>query len=123
MPVKSVYAASKRFMLDFSLALGQEVAGSGVKVMVLCPAGLPTCERSINGIRRQGLAGVLTTGDAGRVAARSLDLLNAGSRLYIPGAFNRFLVFLSRLVPPTLVAAFIWRRWQRIHGRAPETRF
>ena len=29
MPYKATYAASKRFLLDFSLALGEELAGQG----------------------------------------------------------------------------------------------
>ncbi len=57
MPVKATYAASKRFLLDFSLALREELRAVGATVTVLCPAGLPTCERSIRGIEAQGWIG------------------------------------------------------------------
>ena len=55
MPVKATYAASKRFLLDFSLALREEVRELGATVTVLCPAGLPTTPRMHPGHRSPGL--------------------------------------------------------------------
>ena len=40
MPLKATYAASKRFLFDFSIALAQELEGQDVRVMALCPGGL-----------------------------------------------------------------------------------
>jgi NADP-dependent 3-hydroxy acid dehydrogenase YdfG len=59
MPVKATYAASKRFLLDFSLALRNEVRGLGATVTVLCPAGLPTTPGCVQAIEAQGMMGYL----------------------------------------------------------------
>jgi short-subunit dehydrogenase len=65
MPVKATYAASKRFLLDFSIALGEELRPQGITVTILCPAGMPTNASCIQGIEAQGIMGQLTTQDTG----------------------------------------------------------
>jgi short-subunit dehydrogenase len=115
MPVKATYAASKRFLLDFSLALKAEVEGLGATVTVLCPAGLPTTDECIEAIEAQGLMGHLTTQNIGLVAARTLDHALKGHAVYVPGLLNQSLLALSRLVPSTGIARLIGRRWQAAH--------
>jgi len=97
MPYKATYAASKRFLLDFSLALREELRGQGVTVTTVCPAGMPTTPECIAAIEAQGLMGQLTTLNTGSVAARTLDAAVAGRPVYIPGALNRFLCALDSL--------------------------
>ncbi|MGE5529066.1 MAG: hypothetical protein ACM3X6_07985 [Patescibacteria group bacterium] len=55
----------------------------------------------------------MTTKNVGYVAARTLDWALAGRAVYIPGAINLFLSRLGGLVPPSLAAAFIGRRWRK----------
>lgn len=112
MPVKAVYAASKRFLLDFSLALRSELKESDVTVTALCPAGMPTNLPVIAAIERQGFAGRLTTRNVGYVASRTIDRALAGRAVYIPGAINLVLRYLSAMVPRSVVAAFLNRRWR-----------
>ncbi len=112
MPVKATYAASKRFLLDFSLALREEVRPIGATVTVLCPAGLPTTRECIEGIEAQGWIGQLTTQDVGSVANATLDCALAGRAVYIPGWINRVLQALGSLLPSSLVAALIGSRWK-----------
>ncbi len=54
MPLKATYAASKRFLYDFSIALGEELKAKHVSVLSLCPGGLPTTEEAIRCIQVQG---------------------------------------------------------------------
>ncbi len=117
MPVKATYAATKRFLLDFSLALREEVRGLGVSVTVLCPAGMPTNAECIRAIEAQGLAGQITTLDVGRVANQTLDAALAGKAVVIPGGVNRALRVLGGMVPPPLVAALINSRWNAVHHK------
>jgi short-subunit dehydrogenase len=117
MPVKATYAASKRFLLDFSLALKAEVESLGATVTVLCPAGLPTNDVCIEAIEAQGLMGHLTTQNIGAVAANTLDHALKGHAIYVPGFLNQTLLALSRLVPPVGVARMIGRRWKAAHRR------
>lgn len=112
MPLKATYAASKRFLLDFSLALREELRQDNATVTVLCPAGMPTCERSIRGIESQGLIGQLTTQNIGAVVARTVDHALRGDAVYIPGALPRLLLLFGSLLPPVVLARLIGLRWR-----------
>lgn len=120
MPLKAVYAASKRFLLDFSRAMRQELRGDGVNVLALCPAGLATKPDTIQSIESQGWMGQLTTMQLGMVAARTIDRALAGRSVYIPGWVNRCLRRLSSLMPEDLVAWMIWRRWSKTRQLAAQ---
>ncbi|MBN1400143.1 MAG: hypothetical protein JXA74_04855, partial [Anaerolineae bacterium] len=115
--VKAVYAASKRFLLDWSLALHAELRDSGVTVTALCPAGLPTNPSCVEGIAAQGLMGRLTTLNVGDVAAGALDRALAGRPRYIPGAVNQALRALGALAPRPWVAHLLNRRWRQARAR------
>jgi short-subunit dehydrogenase len=118
MPFKAVYAASKRFLLDWSLALNEELRHQRVAVTVLCPAGLPTYPATMRVIEAQGLMGRITTMNVGDVAAMTLDQALAGRRVVIPGLVNRVLRLLGRIAPPALAAALINRRWRKSHAKS-----
>ena len=112
MPVKATYAASKRFLLDFSLALREEVRELGATVTVLCPAGLPTSSGCIQAIEAQGWVGHITTEDIGRVADQTLDAALRGKAVVIPGLVNRIVQSLGSLAPTSLAVSLIGRRWK-----------
>lgn len=117
MPVKATYAASKRFLLDFSRALREEIRETGGSVTVLCPAGLPTTESAIRAISAQGFMGKITTKDIGYVAARTIDYALKGRLIYIPGIVNRLLRFLGAFIPATAVSRLINYRWKAAHRK------
>lgn len=125
MPYKATYAASKRFLLDFSLALREELAADGVTVTALCPAGLPTTPECLAAIAAQGWPGQITTQNIGSVAAGTLDVALRGKAIYVPGVLNRLLRALGGVVPPALVARLVGRRWQaaREQRRQPAGEF
>lgn len=123
MPIKAVYAASKRFLLDLSLALRQELRDAGVTVTALCPAGMPTNASCIRGIMAQGLMGQLTTVGVGAVAAQAIDAALAGRAVCIPGALNQALRLCGALIPAPLLAALIGARWRRAHQLPPDERY
>jgi len=117
MPLKATYAASKRFLLDFSLAMREELRPLGVTVTALCPAGLPTTSECIRAIEAQGLMGQLTTQDTGSVAALTLDAALKGKALVIPGLINQTLWFFGQLIPPQWIARLVSSRWQTAHQK------
>jgi uncharacterized protein len=117
MPVKATYAASKRFLLDFSLALREEVHDLGATVTVLCPAGLPTTPECIQGIEAQGWVGQLTTQNVGRVAHQTINAALAGRAVVIPGFANRMLQLLGGLVPRRVLVTLLGRRWKSARAR------
>jgi short-subunit dehydrogenase len=112
MPEKAMYAASKRFLLDFSLALREEIRHFGGTVTALCPAGLPTTEGSIRGIDAQGFVGRITTKNVGYVAAKTVDKALKGQAVYIPGFINQVLKFAGSLISPIIIARLIGKRWE-----------
>ncbi|GAB4472297.1 MAG: hypothetical protein Kow00124_10170 [Anaerolineae bacterium] len=118
MPVKAVYAASKRFLLDWSLALREELRGADATVMALCPAGMPTNPACIRAIDAQGFMGRITTMNVGDVAAAAVNHALVGRALYIPGAVNRALRLLGGLMPAPAAAGLIGRRWMQSHQQA-----
>jgi short-subunit dehydrogenase len=122
MPVKATYAASKRFLLDFSLALREELRPMGVTVTALCPAGLPTTPACVEAIEAQGLLGLLTTQNVGAVAAQAIDAALRGRALVIPGLLNRAMQVLGGLLPPTLVARLVNSRWNAAHQKREQKR-
>ncbi len=117
MPVKATYAASKRFLLDWSLALREELRGLGVTVTALCPAGMPTTPECVAAIEAQGWMGQITTCDTGRAAAQAVNAALRGQAVVIPGWANRALQALSGLVPAPLAAFVIGQRWKSAHAR------
>jgi short-subunit dehydrogenase len=116
-PLKATYAASKRFLLDFSIALGQELKYENVRVLALCPGGLPTTQEALHGIAAQGIWGSLTTNGLGLVAQRTISRVMAGRRLYIPGLVNRTLSILGALAPPAMVARLLYKRWRQAQSQ------
>ncbi|MBP8639341.1 MAG: SDR family NAD(P)-dependent oxidoreductase [Oscillospiraceae bacterium] len=113
MPLKATYAASKRFLTDFAMALGQELKNKNVKVLTLCPGGLPTTEEAIQGINAQGFWGGVTTNKLEAVAYHTIEKVLKGQELYIPGTVNKVLSLCGKLVPRKVVATIIYGRWMR----------
>lgn len=112
MPVKATYAASKRFLLDFSLALREELRSSGATVTVLCPAGMPTTQVNMDTIEAQGWMGYITTRDAGKVAAIAIDAALSGKPVVIPGTINQILRLAGSFIPATWIATLVGNRWR-----------
>jgi uncharacterized protein len=113
MPFKATYAATKRFLLDFSLALREEVREQGATVTILCPAGMPTTPETVEAIDAQGWAGFATTQNIGSVAAETLDAAMKGKAVLIPGALNQVIYVLSSLIPSSLLVSLIGSRWKK----------
>jgi len=113
MPLKATYAASKRFLLDFAMALRQELKSQNVNVLALCPGGLVTTKEAMSGIAAQGFWGGATTNPLETVARRTIDGVLHGKGVYIPGMLNRTLTFFGSLLPREWVAAAIYHRWNK----------
>ncbi|MEA5048267.1 MAG: SDR family NAD(P)-dependent oxidoreductase [Eubacteriales bacterium] len=117
MPLKATYAASKRFLLDFSVALSQELKQSNVRVLALCPGGLVTTQAAMCGIAAQGFWGGATTNPLEIVASKTVDRALRRSGVYIPGAMNNVLTVAGKLLPRRWVAAAIYHRWSKAQSQ------
>lgn len=117
MPIKATYAASKRFLLDFSLALRNELRDENVTVTALCPAGLPTTAGTLEAIEAQGLMGQLTTENIGSVAFQAIEASLRGRATVVPGFLNRALLSLGALIPTAQIVEVMGARWRAAHER------
>jgi short-subunit dehydrogenase len=111
MPYKALYAASKRFILNFSLALAEEIKAFG-SVTALCPAGMPTTLETSQAIFAQGFWGKVTAYDASSVARLTVDQALKGKTIVIPGRINQFIQSLGSLAPERMVVKNVGSRWQ-----------
>ena len=117
MPLKATYAASKSFLREFSFALDRELGPLGVKVLTLCPGGLPTTDTALQGIAAQGFWGTVTTNRLEQVTRKTITYVLKGRSLYVPGFLNRNLALLGALIPKKTIAGLIFSRWSRAQSR------
>jgi hypothetical protein len=109
-PRMAVYYASKAFVLSFSEAIAEELAGSGVTVTALCPGPTQTQFQTQVGMGQTRLFSGPLVMDAPSVARAGYEGMKRGRRLVIPGVTNKLLANGTRLLPRravTRVAAWI----------------
>ena len=111
MPYKATYAASKRFLVDLSMALHEEIREFG-SVTVLCPAGMPTTDAAMRAIFSQGFWGKVTAMNPDEVARITLRKALRGRRMVVPGWINQWIVALSSLVPRRMKMKAVEKRWE-----------
>ena len=100
-PLMATYAASKAFVLSLSEALAEEVRGSRVRVMALCPGPVRTEFATTAGFTsRFDTAVHLGVGLCVRRALRALD---RGRVVYAPGALGYATRSAGRLLPRAVV--------------------
>ena len=101
-PLMSVYYASKAFVVSFSEALSNEVAGSGVQVTALCPGPTRTEFQARAGIgETRMMSGRIM--DARTAALAGCRGLAEGRALVIPGFRNKLLATVARWMPRSVV--------------------
>lgn len=110
-PLKATYAASKRFLLDFSRALSQELSSKKVKVLAVCPGGLATRDDVMKAIEGQGFFGAITTCNMEKVVSKSIDYVIKGKQIYVPGGVNKFSRFISYFIPVGTTTKILYKRW------------
>ena len=98
-PYKSVYAASKSFILSFSLALRRELKNTSANVSCLCPSGVTTNEAVIQRIEAAGVMGKITRMTPEKVAAIAVKGLLKNKAIIIPGILNRVIAFIAWILP------------------------
>jgi hypothetical protein len=97
-PGMAVYYATKAFVLSFTEALAEELAGTGLTVSVLCPG--PT-ESNFGSVARGEKVRQLKTSkmSAEAVAVYGHRAFRNGKVTAIPGMQNKIFVFLNRILP------------------------
>jgi short-subunit dehydrogenase len=113
-PLMAVYYATKAYVLSFTEAIANELAGTGVVVTALCPgatqSGFSSSARM--GGSRLFARGVMDPAEVARVGFRALK---RGQPVVIPGTMNKMLTASVRFAPRGVVTA-IARRMQEPTG-------
>jgi len=102
-PFMPVYAPSKAFIVNFSLALREEMRHTPVSVSVLCPNGIRTNGECRTKIASHGFIGELVSMNPDQVAAEAMRGLWAGRPTIVPGFINRVILAVGRHAPSSLV--------------------
>lgn len=111
-PRSAVYYATKAYVLSFTEALHQELKPRGIRVAALCPGPVATEFQARAGVP-QARGPRLLTLSADEVARQGYRGFMDGHRVVVPGAGNRLVTVLSRLLPRRTVMAVLNRRQMR----------
>jgi short-subunit dehydrogenase len=101
-PFMSTYGASKAFVLSFTLALAEELRGSGVHALALCPGPVPTGFQAAASIPAVAMLSIAKL-DAHTVVERALDAYAASAVIKTPGLVNSAQTLASKLLPRALI--------------------
>lgn len=107
MPFMPVYGPSKTFILNFSLALREEMKDTSVSVSVLCPNGIRTNGECRRKIEDHGLIGELVSMDPEQVATCALKGTLAKRAVIVPGVLNQVISLLGRHAPRSIVCPVV----------------
>jgi short-subunit dehydrogenase len=101
-PFMSTYGASKAFVLSFTLALAEELRGTGVHALALCPGPVPTGFQATASIPSGAVLSFAKL-DAHTVVERALDAYERRTVLKTPGLVNSVQTLASKVLPRSLI--------------------
>ena len=118
MPYMSTYAASKAFLLHWSEGIAQELLGTGVTAVAVCPGTVHTGFAKAGSIPIDRITGVnLITVSVDRVVQDTLDAIARNRHVVAPGLGNRLATALGRLFPRWAVRWVLGRSMAREYRR------
>lgn len=110
-PFSNIYFATKAFVFSFSVALSEELAGTGVTATVLCPGPTRTEFFERAGMTNYRQDRVMM--DSSVVARIGYEGTMRGKRVVIPGALNKVSATLAGFVPARFAAKIV----RKINGK------
>lgn len=111
LPGMAAYAASKAFVLSYSEALAEEMAGSPVRVITVCPGGTDTGFQASSGVKRVEGERLMP---ASEVAARMMTAIQRGrSATVLVGGRTQAMALMARVLPRKVLV----RLWGRMMGK------
>lgn len=101
-PMMAVYYATKAYVLSFSEALVEELAGTGVTVTTLCPGATKTNFGSVANVEKTKMFSKAM--DATTVAALGYNGMKNGMRVVITGGSNKIGATAAKFLPRSTAA-------------------
>jgi uncharacterized protein len=108
------YAAAKAFLLHWSLALNEELRGTGVRALAVCPGPTSTEFFRRAGLEENAVPGAFTETPE-QVVMASLRALAAGKAMVVSGWTNKLAAAIVTKLPKPLAArmtARVMARWR-----------
>ena len=108
----AVYAATKSYVLSFSVALAAELRDKGIKVTALCPGSVSTNFANVasNGARKEVLHGKSPE----KVVAHCIKKARKGERIVLWAFKWKFTAFMSRFI-----GRYFGARFTFLHNKRP----
>jgi len=100
-PMMAAYSASKAFLMTLSEAVGEELRGSGTRIVTVNPGPVATEFQQVAGTEVN--ARTLGIRTPQQVVAAALEALEAGTGTVVPGFPNRLGAVAVRVAPRSLV--------------------
>lgn len=104
---KSVYPASKRYILDLSRGLHYELKHQNIQVSVVLPGPMKTNADICKRIDKQGFFGRITVQRPEFVTRRSINAMLRGKCVIVPGIKNKIYKFLLDIVPKSFTIPLV----------------
>jgi uncharacterized protein len=115
-PMTGAYAATKAYVLSLSLALTEELHGTGVTVTALCPGPTETGFQARAEMADSKLIAGRNLDSAEAVARAGYAAMKKGRAYLITGTTSKVFAFGSRFLPRTMSAKIAGRSQQKVHG-------
>lgn len=112
-PWQALYGAAKCWTLAFSLALREEVRGTGVHVTALCPGTTLSRFRTRHGQVDRPSWFTMTSAEVARAGYAGFRRDRA---VVVPGAYYRLYVLAARLLPTAWLGRFVYHTAYRLRG-------
>lgn len=120
LPYKTVYTGTKNFIYSFSLALNEELKGTGVRVSVVCPGPVLTNEDGFKRIKSHGARARLLVKMPDFVAKKTIHAALKGKVEIIPGILPKILVKLGKGFPTLLKMKLLEKVFRVYRDHQPE---
>lgn len=102
MPFNATYGATKAFVLSFTEALYEELRGTGVRVLAVCPGFTRTEFQEVARVDARKLPDFVWM-DAATVVDQAMDSLAAGDAVRVNGVLNQIAAAGIRATPRAIV--------------------
>ncbi|NQU86459.1 MAG: SDR family NAD(P)-dependent oxidoreductase [Mariniphaga sp.] len=106
-PKKSLYAATKSYILFFSRALNTELKGTNITVSSVHPSGVATNPRLKKSMQKASMVAKITTLDSSEVAKIAIDGMIKNKKLIVPGIATQFFYIVGLMLPHGIVLRII----------------
>ncbi len=102
-PYFSVYSATKAYVITLTEALDEELKGTGVRVVAVCPGPVPTEFQQTAGSPDANTEPDYNRRSPQEIAEVTLAAIRKPKRIVTVAAYHRFMHFMQRFVPRSTV--------------------